>query len=113
MITTVATRGQVIEGVSISERPASIEDRAVPGHWEGDLISGSKNSHITTVVERQSRFTILVKVNGKDTESVVSALSHQMSKLPELLKQSLTWDRGTEMASHQNLIIAQGKYLDF
>lgn len=104
----VATRGQIVEGVSISERPASIEDRAVPGHWEGDLIMGSQNSYIATVVERQTRFTVLVQVNGKDTESVVSSLSKQMSNLPELLKQSLTWDRGTEMASHKIFSLATG-----
>ncbi len=102
----VATRGQIVDGVSISKRPASVEDRAVPGHWEGDLICGSKNSHIATVVERQSRFTVLVKVDGKDTMNVVSALSKQMSKLPQLLQQSLTWDRGTEMAAHSDFSVA-------
>ncbi|NRB42052.1 MAG: IS30 family transposase [Pseudomonadales bacterium] len=102
------SRGQIVDGVSISERPASIEDRAVPGHWEGDLIVGSQNSYIATVVERQTRFTVLVKVNGKDTESVVSRLSEQMSNLPQLLKQSLTWDRGTELASHKSFTLATG-----
>jgi len=102
----VATRGQIVDGVSISERPASVEDRAVPGHWEGDLICGSSNSYIATVVERQSRFTVLVKVSGKDTVSVVSALSKQMRKLPDLLQQSLTWDRGTEMAAHRDFSVA-------
>ena len=97
-----ATGQQIIAGVSIRERPAYVKDRAIPGHWEGDLICGSKNSYIATVVERQSRFTILVKVDGRKTEGVVSSLSLQMMKLPELLKQSLTWDRGTEMAAHQN-----------
>jgi IS30 family transposase len=95
-----------VGGVSISERPASVEDRAVPGHWEGDLICGSLNSHIVTVVERQTRFTVLVKVNSKETETVVTSLSRQMIKLPELLKQSLTWDRGTEMVSHQKFTLA-------
>lgn len=102
----VATRDQIVDGVSISERPASVEDRAVPGHWEGDLICGSSNSYIATVVERQSRFTVLVKVSGKDTVSVVSALSKQMRKLPDLLQQSLTWDRGTEMAAHRDFSVA-------
>ena len=102
----VATRGRIFGGVSISERPASVEDRAVPGHWEGDLIRGSNNSYIATVVERQTRFTILVKVKGKDTVSVVSALSKQMGKLPNLLRQSLTWDRGTELASHRTFSMA-------
>jgi IS30 family transposase len=102
----VTPRGGIVNGVSISERPASIEDRAVPGHWEGDLIRGSENSHIATVVERQTRFTVLVKVDGKDTKTVVSALSEQMSKLPDLLQQSLTWDRGTELAAHADFSVA-------
>ncbi|MCH7508205.1 MAG: IS30 family transposase, partial [Proteobacteria bacterium] len=102
----VMSRGGIVNGVSIRERPASIEDRAVPGHWEGDLIRGSKNSHIATVVERQTRFTVLVKVEGKDTTTVISALSEQMGKLPKLLKQSLTWDRGTELAAHAEFSIA-------
>lgn len=100
------TRGQIVDAVSISDRPPEIEDRAVPGHWEGDLIQGANNSYIATVVERQSRFTVLVKVNGKDTVSVVSALSEQMSKLPQLLHKSLTWDRGMEMADHQKFSMA-------
>jgi len=100
------TRGQIIDAVSISERPAAVEDRAVPGHWEGDLISGSKNSHIATLVERQSRFVMLVKVDGKDTESVVSALVKQVSKLPAELRKSLTWDRGMEMAQHKEFSVA-------
>jgi len=103
-----APRGKTVDGVTISERPASIEDRAVPGHWEGELIVGAKNSYIATVVERQTCFTVLVKVNGKETESVVNQLSEQMSKLPKLLKQSLTWDRGTELASHRNFTLATG-----
>lgn len=102
----VATRGQIVDGISISERPASVEDRAVPGHWEGDLICGSRNSYIATVVERQTRFTVLVKVSGKETMNVVFALSKQMSKLPQLLQQSLTWDRGTEMAAHRDFSVA-------
>lgn len=97
---------QISEGISIRERPASVEDRAVPGHWEGDLICGSKNSYIATIVERQTRFTILVKLNGKKTDHVVLALAHQMINLPEQLKQSLTWDRGTELAAHQKFTVA-------
>lgn len=100
------TRGQIIDGVSISQRPAEVEDRAIPGHWEGDLISGSSNSHIATVVERTTRFTVLVKVDGKDTLSVVSALAKQMSKLPDILSKTLTWDRGMELASHKVFTIA-------
>jgi len=103
---TVGTRGQMTNGVSISERPANVDDRAVPGHWEGDLISGSRNSYIATLVERQTRFTILVKVSGKKTSDVVPALSTQMCKLPARLQQSLTWDRGTEMASHAEFSLA-------
>lgn len=101
-----ASRGQIVDGVSIRERPTEIEDRAVPGHWEGDLISGTENSHIATVVERQSRFTVLVKVNGKDTKSVVSALIKQMGKLPDILQKSMTWDRGMELAKHKEFSMA-------
>jgi len=100
------TRGQIVDGVSISERPSEIEDRAVPGHWEGDLILGSNNSQIATLVERQTRYTVLIKVKSKKTDDVVLALSRQMKKLPALLQQSLTWDRGTEMASHAIFSIA-------
>lgn len=99
-------RGQIIDAVSIRERPAQIEDRAVPGHWEGDLITGSGNTHIATLVERQSRFTMLVKVKGKDTVSVVSALSKHVRKLPETLRKSLTWDRGMELANHKEFTLA-------
>ena len=89
--------------VSISERPASVEDRAVPGHWEGDLIGGSKNSYIATLVERHSRYVMMAKVKNKDTESVVTALIKQSQKLPDELYKSLTWDRGKELADHQRL----------
>jgi len=82
--------------VSISERPASVEDRAIPGHWEGDLIGGTKNSYIATLVERHSRYVMLVKVANKDTRSVVSALIWQTQRLPRELYKSLTWDRGKE-----------------
>lgn len=99
-------RGAIIDAVSISKCPAEVEDRAVPGHWEGDLISGSHNSHIATLVERQSRFVMLVKVAGKDTASVVSALSKQVRKLPKELRQTLTWDRGRELASHKAFTLA-------
>lgn len=99
-------RGRIIDAVSISERPPVIEDRSVPGHWEGDLIAGSKNTHIATLVERQSRFTMLVKLEGKDTQTVVSALIKQMKRLPVELRKTLTWDRGSEMAQHQQISIA-------
>ncbi len=92
--------------MSIRECPADAEDRAIPGHWEGDLVSGAKNTHIATLVERQSRFTVLVKLPGKDSESVVKALAKQVSKLPAKLRTSLTWDRGTEMAQHRSFTVA-------
>ena len=98
--------GQIKDAVSIRERPASVDDRAVPGHWEGDLIGGSKNSYVATLVERHSRYVMLVKVANKDTESVVSALIKQSQRLPRELYQSLTWDRGKELADHQRLTLA-------
>lgn len=100
------TRGQIIDAVSIRERPAEIEDRAVPGHWEGDLISGAHNSHIATLVERQSRFVMLVKVGGKDTANVVRALISAVKRLPDGLMSSLTWDRGMELAGHKAFSVA-------
>ena len=99
-------RGQITDIVSISERPASVEDRAVPGHWEGDLLSGSKNSHIATLVERHTRYVMLVKVANKDTQTVVSALIKQAKKLPTELYKSLTWDRGKELAAHKQFTLA-------
>ena len=99
-------RGQIVDAVSIRERPAEVEDRAIPGHWEGDLISGAKNSHIATLVERRSRFTMLVKVQGKDTKAVVAAVIKHVKKLPVELRRSLTWDRGTEMAQHKAFSVA-------
>ena len=98
--------GQIKDAVSISERPASVEDRAVPGHWEGDLIGGSKNSYIATLVERQSRYVMLVKVANKDTESVISGLIKSAQRLPRELYKSLTWDRGKELADHPRLTMA-------
>lgn len=99
-------RGQIVDAVSIRERPADVEDRAVPGHWEGDLLCGARNSHIATLVERQSRFTMLVKVKRKDTETVVAAVIKQVNRLPLELRRSLTWDRGTEMAQHKAFSVA-------
>jgi len=97
--------GKIKNVVSISERPASVEDRAVPGHWEGDLISGSNITHIATLVERHSRYVMLVKLKGKDSNTVISALIKQANKLPTELYKSLTWDRGTEMADHQRFTL--------
>jgi IS30 family transposase len=105
-LATSQPRGGIKGSISNSKRPAEVADRAVPVHWEGDLISGAKNSHIATLVERHSRFTILVKVRGKDTESVVGALSRQVRRLPIQLRKSLTWDRGMEMANHQDFTVA-------
>jgi IS30 family transposase len=98
--------GQIKNAVSISERPPCVEDRAVPGHWEGDLIGGSKNSYIATLVERHSRYVMLIKVANKDTNSVVSALIKQSQRLPRELYKSLTWDRGKELADHPRLTLA-------
>ena len=100
------SRGQIADAISIRERPAEIEDRAIPGHWEGDLLSGSKNSHIVTLVERHSRFTTLLKVPSKDTAVVVAALTRHAQKLPAVLRRSLTWDRGLEMAKHKTFTMA-------
>ena len=98
--------GQIVDAVSIRERPAEVEDRAVPGHWEGDLLSGANNTHIVTLVERQSRFAMLIKIAGKDTASVVGALSKHVRTLPQELRRSLTWDRGMEMANHKAFTLA-------
>ena len=95
-----------IQGLSIRERPAEADDRAVPGHWEGDLICGKHNSYIATLVERHSRFVMLVKVANKDTLTVTAALAKKMLKLPAELRRSLTWDRGTELTAHQQFTIA-------
>jgi IS30 family transposase len=100
------SRGQIIDAVSIRERPAEVEDRAVPGHWEGDLLTGAGQSHVATLVERQSRYVLLVKVAGKDTTSVVRALTRRVKTLPRGLMASLTWDRGTELAAHRRFTIA-------
>jgi IS30 family transposase len=99
-------QGQIVDAVSIRERPPEAADRAIPGHWEGDLLAGAANSHIATLVERHSRFVLLVAVDGKDTRSVTSALSRQVCELPEQLRASLTWDRGLEMAEHARFTVA-------
>lgn len=98
--------GRIVDAVSISERPSTAKDRAVPGHWEGDLLFGSHNSQIVTLVERQTRYVMLVKVAGKDTETVVNALINNAHRLPQELYKSLTWDRGKEMAGHKRFTLA-------
>lgn len=98
--------GKIVDAISISERPATVEDRAIPGHWEGDLLFGSHNSQIATLVERQTRYVMLVKVAGKDTETVVNALIENAHKLPHELYKSLTWDRGKELAAHKRFTLA-------
>ena len=98
--------GRIIDAVSISERPATAEDRAVPGHWEGDLLCGNQSSQIATLVERQTRYVMLVKVAGKDTKTVINALIRHAHKLPQELYKSLTWDRGKEMADHKRFTLA-------
>jgi IS30 family transposase len=98
--------GRITDAVSISERPATVEDRAVPGHWEGDLLFGSKNSQIATLVERRTRYVMLVKVARKDTETVINALIKNACTLPQELYKSLTWDRGKEMADHKRFTLA-------
>lgn len=101
-----ANHGRITDAVSISERPASVEDRAVPGHWEGDLICGSNNSQIATLVERHTRYVMLVKVNSKDSETVINALIKHSNKLPQELYKSLTWDRGSEITKHKQFTLA-------
>src|SRR5712675_1655597 len=99
-------RGHIKDIVSIRQRPAAVEDRAVPGHWEGDLLSGPNNSYIATLVERHTRYVMLAKVAGKDTQTVVSALIKQAKKLPKELYKSLTWDRGKELTNHRRFTLA-------
>ena len=100
-----ADHGQITDTVSIRERPAEADDRAVPGHWEGDLLFGSKNSQIATLVERHSRYVLLARITSKDTETVINALIKQAHKLPRELYKSLTWDRGKEMADHKRFTL--------
>ena len=97
---------QIKDMISIRQRPASIEDRAVPGHWEGDLLSGPNHSYIVTLVERHSRYVMLAKVANKSTETVVSALIKQAKRLPPELFKSLTWDQGKELADHRRFSLA-------
>jgi IS30 family transposase len=99
-------RGRIAEALTIRQRPAEADDRAVPGHWEGDLLCGTHGSQIVTLVERQSRFTTLIKIPNREAETVTAALSHHIRKLPASLKRSLTWDRGLEMAKHTKFTMA-------
>ena len=99
-------RGQIVDAISIRERPVEAADRAIPGHWEGDLLADSNNTHIATLVERQSRFVMLVRVDGKDSDSVVTALVREVKRLPDGLMSSLTWDRGTELAQYKRFTVA-------
>lgn len=92
--------------ISIRERPAEALDRAVPGHWEGDLLSGGGNTHIATLVERSSRFVMLVKLKSKDSQSVAAALARHIAALPRHMKASLAWDRGSEMGAHKQFTMA-------
>jgi len=107
------SQGKIVDAISIRERPAEVEDRAVPGHWEGDLLRGAGNSHVVTLVERGSRFCMLMKVQGKDTATVVAVLSRHMRQLPAELRRSLTWDRGLEMAQHKTFTMATNMQVYF
>ena len=99
-------QGHILDMVSIRERPAEIEDRAVPGHREGDLLTGANDTHIATLVERNTRFTMLVRIPRKDTTTVVAALAKHIGKLPDELRRSLTWDQGKEMHAHKRFTVA-------
>ena len=106
-------RGQIPDMVSISERPASVEDRAIPGHWEGDLIAGSRNSYIATLVERHTRYVMLMKVDDRKTETVINALIKHSKRLPDELYKSLTWDRGKELSDHKRFTMTTDVHVYF
>ena len=105
--------GYIVGAVSIRERPASVEGRAVPGHWEGDLLVGGRNSYVATLVERRSRYVCLVRLAGKETQTVVQALTQHVQRLPAGLMATLTWDRGLELAAHRTFSIATGVQVYF
>ena len=105
--------GHIVDPISIRERPAAVEDRAVPGHWEGDLLVGGRNSYLATLVERRSRYVCLVRVTGKETQTVVRALTRHVRRLPAGLMRTLTWDRGLELAAHRTFSIATGVQVYF
>ena len=107
------TGGYIVGAVSIRQRPATVEDRAVPGHWEGDLIAGSRQSYVATLVERRSRYVCLVRVAGRTTRTVVQALTRHVRRLPDGLMATLTWDRGLELAAHRTFSIATGVQVYF
>ena len=105
--------GQILDAVSIRQRPAEADDRAVPGHWEGDLLEGARGTYIATLVERQSRYVMLVRLPNKETQTVIRALARRIRRLPHGLMRSLTWDRGTELAAHRTLTIATDVHVYF
>ena len=98
--------GHIVDAVSIRARPAAVADRAVPGHWEGDLLVGDRSSQVATLVERHSRYVVLIRIPSKDTTTVVRALTKSVQQLPRGLMKSLTWDRGTELAHHRAFTVA-------
>ena len=102
------TTQSIVNGVSISQRPPEANDRAVPGHWEGDLLFGGVNTYIATLVERKTRFCLLAKVTSKDTHEVMGAIRKQITRLPTELRKSITWDRGSEASSHAAFTVATG-----
>lgn len=105
--------GQILDAVSIRQRPADVADRALPGHWEGDLLEGARGTYVATLVERQSRYVMLVRLPNKETQTVVRALARRIRRLPQGLRQSLTWDRGTELAAHRAFTVATNVHVYF
>jgi IS30 family transposase len=99
-------QGQLLDAISIRQRPADVHDRAVPGHWEGDLLEGARGTDVAKLVERQSRYVMLVRLSNKETQTVIRALARRIRRLPQGLRRSLTWDRGSELAAHRALTIA-------